>query len=247
MNRIRLIVVLSLVLTALFASGVHRAAAGTFSASGVLDSSDPTLPQVALISTPNCTGGYTAFAVQYEAIQFTVTVAGTYALSETASPSTAFYLYQGSFNPAAAAAGCLAASNTNPLNISYPLAANTVYIVVIINDTFSQAPTNYLLTISGPGEISVLGGCDSMISIPSTAVGATFVADAPVYWAPGKLVEPPVTLVAGKSVRAIGLDSTGQYYQILFACQFLWVPANTLGPNYDEVWNGAPLPTGVVN
>jgi len=26
----------------------------------------------------------------------------------------------------------------------------------------------------------------------------------------------------------------------------VWVPKATLGPNYDAVWNGAPLPTAVV-
>jgi hypothetical protein len=239
------IVALMVVLLSSFAA--HPALAGSYSVSGTLDSNSPTMPQTPIISTPNCTGAYAAFAVQYRSVAFTVTAPGTYTFTETASPNTAFYLYAGSFNPAAGA-NCIAASNTNPLNISYALATGTTYYLVVINDTFSQDPMNYVLTISGPGDIyEVGGGCDSQIAIPSTAVGAAFVADAPVYWTPGQLTSPLVTLQAGKTVRAIGLDSTGQYYKILFQCQFLWVPVNTLGPNYDNVWNGAPLPTAVVN
>ncbi len=92
----------------------------------------------------------------------------------------------------------------------------------------------------------VLPGCDVLLPIPATAVGGTFVADAPVYWAPGKLTSPLVTIPAGNSARVIGLDSTGEYYQIIWVCDYVWVPKATLGPNYDAVWNGAPLPTAVV-
>mgnify|MGYP005849345869 CR=1 FL=1 len=89
-------------------------------------------------------------------------------------------------------------------------------------------------------------GCDVLLPIPATAVGGTFVADAPVYWTPGELTSPLVTIPAGNSARVIGLDASGQYYKIIWVCDFVWVPVGTLGPNYDAVWNGAPLPTGVV-
>jgi hypothetical protein len=92
----------------------------------------------------------------------------------------------------------------------------------------------------------VLPGCDALLPIPATAVGGTFVADAPVYWAPGDLATPLVTIPAGNSARVIGLDASGQYYKIIWVCDFVWVPVGTLGPNYDAVWNGAPLPTAVV-
>ena len=92
----------------------------------------------------------------------------------------------------------------------------------------------------------LLPGCDVLLPIPATAVGGTFVADAPVYWTPGELTSPLVTIPAGNSARVIGLDASGQYYKIIWVCDFVWVPVGTLGPNYDAVWNGAPLPTGVV-
>ena len=78
-----------------------------------------------------------------------------------------------------------------------------------------------------------------------TAVGGAFVAPADVYYGPSmdKLADPLVTLAPGTTVWVIGVDSTGDFYKILFAGKFLWVKAETLGPNFDEVWNGTPLPS----
>jgi len=111
--------------------------------------------------------------------------------------------------------------------------------------TLNCVAGTYSVTFSGPTGVA-LPGCDVLMPIPATAVGGTFVADAPLYWAPGKLTSPLVTIAAGNSARVLGLDATGQYYKIIWVCDFLWVPKATLGPNYDAVWNGAPLPTGVV-
>lgn len=90
-------------------------------------------------------------------------------------------------------------------------------------------------------------GCDALLPIPSTAVGGTFVTDAPVFWAPGQLTSPPVTITAGNSARVIGVDASGQYYKIIWVCDFVWVLVGTMGPNHDNVWQGASLPTAVVN
>lgn len=91
-------------------------------------------------------------------------------------------------------------------------------------------------------------GCDVLMRMPSNAVVGSFVADAPAYWAPGQLVEnPTLTIPAGKTAWVLGVDSTGEYYQIVWVCDYLWVPRGSMGPNYDEVWNGAPLPTDVVD
>ena len=56
-----------------------------------------------------------------------------------------------------------------------------------------------------------------------------------------------MTIKAGNSARVIGLDASGQYYEIIWVCGYVWVPKATMGPNYDAVWNGAPLPVGVVD
>lgn len=88
-------------------------------------------------------------------------------------------------------------------------------------------------------------GCD-MQPIPATAVGGSFVADAPLYYKPGDLVEPAASIAAGNTAWVLGKDASGQYYKILWSCDQLWVPVASMGPNYDAVWNGTPLPTGVV-
>ncbi len=94
--------------------------------------------------------------------------------------------------------------------------------------------------------LAVLPGCDVLLPIPATAVGGAFVADAPVYWKPGELTSPLVTIPAGNTAWVLGQDASGQYYKIIWVCDLVWVPKATMGPNYDAVWNGAPLPTGVV-
>lgn len=88
-------------------------------------------------------------------------------------------------------------------------------------------------------------GCD-LLSLPSGAVVGSFVQTAPLYWAPGELVQPALSMAAGKTAWVIGPDATGQWYKIAWACDFLWVPAGSLGPNFDDVWQGRPLPTNTV-
>jgi hypothetical protein len=81
-------------------------------------------------------------------------------------------------------------------------------------------------------------GCDAQITIPSSAVGAKITADTLAYWTPGEATD--TTLTAGTSVRAI--SHKDGYYQILFVCDFLYVPDGTIGPNPEAPWYGAPLP-----
>lgn len=101
-------------------------------------------------------------------------------------------------------------------------------------------------TCAGLPSCAQVPGCDMLINIPPTAVGGAFVADALAYWKPGMLVEPHTTIQAGKTAWVLGVDASGAYYKIIWGCQYLWVPVSTMGPNFDAVWNGAPLPTGVV-
>jgi len=89
-------------------------------------------------------------------------------------------------------------------------------------------------------------GCDVLMPIPATAVVGAFMADALTYYEPGNLVQPETTILAGNTAWVLGVDETGAYYKILWVCQYLWVPVGTMGPNYDAVWNGTPLPTDVV-
>jgi len=90
-------------------------------------------------------------------------------------------------------------------------------------------------------------GADSFIEYTPWAVGGTFTQDALLYAKPGKATVPAVVLPEGKSVMVLGLDASGQYYKIVFAARYLWVKTDVIGPNFDAVWRGTPLPTQVVD
>jgi hypothetical protein len=85
-------------------------------------------------------------------------------------------------------------------------------------------------------------GCDVQMPIPDTAVVGSFVRTTPAYWAPDQLTNPLITIPVGKTAWVLGTDPSGRYYEIVWVCDLLWVPVNTMGPNYDDVWKGRPLP-----
>ncbi len=242
-----------LALASLSLLNVPAASAGSFSFSGTLVPGGPALPVVALISTPNCTGGVNVYSVLYASRTFTVDTDGVYTFTEPGTES-ALYLYGGSFDPTNPAANCLAASNSNPLSFSYPLTVGTTYIVVVIEDTFTQDGMSYDVSISGPGAICPdgncavvdLGGCDLATQIPAGSVVGQFVTYAPVYWKPGELTSPVITVEPGMTYMVAGQDESGQFRKVLIACSWVWVESDTIGPNPQSPWNGMPLPTTVV-
>ncbi len=86
-----------------------------------------------------------------------------------------------------------------------------------------------------------------MVPIPSQAVVGSFVATTPIYFAPNANDSTSTVMEAGKTAWVYGVDASGQFYKVMMAGKFFWVPVNTMGPNYDAVWNGTPLPTTVVS
>jgi hypothetical protein len=131
----------------------QAASAGTYNVAGTLTPGGPQEPQVAGISTPNCNGSYTAFAVLYQSFPFTVDTTGSYQFSESGLES-AVYVYANNFNPSLPADNCIAASNTNPISgLSVNLTAGTQYYYVVIEDTFAQDGMSINGSISGPGNI----------------------------------------------------------------------------------------------
>jgi hypothetical protein len=91
-------------------------------------------------------------------------------------------------------------------------------------------------------------GCQ--IDIPTGSVVGSFVSDTQFYWSPdAEDASTTYSVGAGtapKTAWVIGQDASEGFYKIVWACQYLWVPQNTMGPNYDAVWGGAPLPTRIV-
>lgn len=96
-----------------------------------------------------------------------------------------------------------------------------------------------LPTYSGPGP--------DMVDIPSQAVVGAFVANTTLLFSPDANAATSSTMTIGQTLWVLGVDSSGQYYQVLLSGGQYWVPVSSMGPNYDEIWNGTPLPTTVVN
>ncbi len=244
---------LILSLTSFSFLSIPAASAGNVTISGVLVPGGQTMPVVAIISTPNCTGATNPVAVLYAATSFTVDTDGTYTFSEPGT-SSAVYLYAGTFNPANPVVNCVAASNSNPISFSYALTAGETYVVVVTDDTYEQPGISYALSISGPGEICLGGscalettaGCDQFVQIPAGAVSGQFVTHALVYWMPGGATYPALIIDPGMTYLVAGQDESGQYRKILLSCDWVWVESNTVGPNWQTPWNGMPLPTTVV-
>lgn len=88
--------------------------------------------------------------------------------------------------------------------------------------------------------------CIDTIAIPDWAVGGTFLSDANIYWEPSADKGTEHVITAGNTARVLGVDESGNYAKIIWVCDMLWVEASTLGPNSNSPWNGAPLPTVVV-
>lgn len=85
-----------------------------------------------------------------------------------------------------------------------------------------------------------------LVPIPEHAVGGAFVTDTPIYFAPEPGAATDIVMEQGKTVWVYGLDESRRFYQVMLAGKLFWVPVDTIGPNYDEVWRGTPLPTVVV-
>ena len=118
--------------------------------------------------------------------------------------------------------------------------------VYLYDPTNDFNPVDKVETYSPTGLDPACGAGPDMVPLPPQAVVGAVKTDTPTYWAPSADAKTDVTLSAGKTVWVLGVDASGRYYKIVLAGQYLWVPKAALGPNYDAVWNGAPLPTTVV-
>jgi hypothetical protein len=206
-----------------------------------------------------------------------VTVLGSFAVHtpQAAEASSGCSAFQRSFTEVSMPSGAAAtadysAGETITISTSHISGVGSHYLQVngIIVDgpkDISQSlsytfPTSGTYTtihvLNGEGYLDIdwscssppVGGCDTTINIPSQAVVGQFVTNASAYFEPGNLItNPPVTIEAGKTYWVAGQDATGMYRKVLLGCTWVWVQSNTVGPNYDDVWHGKPLPTNVVN
>ncbi|GAB4422474.1 MAG: hypothetical protein Kow00106_19610 [Anaerolineae bacterium] len=130
---------------------------------------------------------------------------------------------------------------------SFPLPAGVrLVMTVTLRDASEQVLSTYSVefTCDGGGfQLFGVPGCDQFLPISASSVVGSFVADTPLYWAPGALTNPLITIPAGKTAWVLGTDASGQYYKIIWACSQVYVPVGSMGPNFDAVWNGRALPT----
>lgn len=135
------------------------------------------------------------------------------------------------------------AGSYSSLSFSSDQGFDTIRLVFLSSDDAvidNLVTTPFTASASGPG-------CDLLMPpVPANAAVGKFIDYAPTYWSPGQLTSPLVTLGAGKSALVLGTDESGAYYKIYWGCSILWVPVDSMGPNYDAVWQGWPLPTDVV-
>jgi hypothetical protein len=117
-------------------------------------------------------------------------------------------------------------------------------------DPADQPPgLGYFFDSGNEGLVNISVSCafaGCMPEIPEQAVVGAFTQNAEIYWEPGQLASSEPYVEAGSTYWVAGQDETGIYRKVLISCTWVWVRAETVGPNYDEVWNGAPLPTDVV-
>jgi hypothetical protein len=80
--------------------------------------------------------------------------------------------------------------------------------------------------------------------IPGGSVVGAMPAQTQAFYEPGN-ISPNIFINPG-TYWVIGEDDSGQYYKIMLACQFLWVPIDSMQSSYQAPWSGQPLPTRVV-
>ncbi len=135
----------------------------------------------------------------------------------------------------------------------------TLYFTVESNGTTIQSPilTYYCSsgTFSYPSGDPVGDGSEAepvpvpgpdMVEIPAGSVVGTFTGNTALLWMPDASAISPNVMAIGQSLWVTGLDESGGFYQVLLSGKFYWVPAGSIGPTYDDVWNGTLLPTTTI-
>ena len=117
---------------------------------------------------------------------------------------------------------------------------------------FTTAPTADPITVkfislAGNGLLeqtvfSIQGSCGgSCLPLTANAVVGDMPAATQADYAPGQVASGVV--INPGTYWVLGEDASGKYYKILLACQYLWVPVESMQPSFQAPWQGQPLPT----
>jgi hypothetical protein len=211
-------------------------------------------------SAPNATCtqnvGSVAVSLASQPVEWDVPAGSEYMIiyipNGVASPTGPFPLAAGTGSHAH---GAFAANVPGTYPITYSMRLDTFVNSVLVYtstltvscsaDSGSVTPT--VTNVSSSASFaSGLAGSD-MVPLPSTAVVGAFVTTTPAYFAPRADAVTTVIITAGKTLWILGVDDNGDFYKVVMAGRYFWVPVDTMGPNFDNVWQGRPLPTNVVS
>ncbi len=138
----------------------------------------------------------------------------------------------------------------SPVTVVFTLHDSTMTPIYRTTLSYDCSGGSYVILSSGPVGTSTTAepvpGPD-MVPIPDHAVVGAVLTDTVVYFAPQADAATDIVIEAGKTYWVYGMDESRAYYKVMMSGRFFWLPAATMGPNYDEVWNGTPLPTVVVD
>ncbi len=141
--------------------------------------------------------------------------------------------------------------------VSYPYTYEAIWVTVVNGTPVYESHVTITCTSAVEGTISLTntdrtgssasGPGRDMVTLPADAVVGTFVTNVELLWMPDGSAGTEIVMTTGKSLWVVGMDETGMYYKVLLSGQPFWVPAASIGPTFNDVWNGTPLPTTVVN
>ena len=141
---------------------------------------------------------------------------------------------------------------TNPLNTySLGLIDTTAYTTAPAYNPISVIVTSFagnglpeVVTTIGTGSCAGLPTYGSCLPLTDFAVVGDMPFNTQADYAPGQPAAG-VMINAG-TYWVLGQDESHQFYKILLACQYLWVPVDSMQPSFQSPWQGQPLPTEVV-
>lgn len=146
------------------------------------------------------------------------------------------------------------ATAANPASLTYTFPANTSgqfgYGVTGVVDGFAVIETSCAagsVPDEGSSTSSIpVAGCDLNMKLTENAAVGTFLTNTQILWGPDAGMSTDLVMEAGKTAWVLGLDDSGEFYKFVWSCAYLWASVSAIGPNMDDVWQGTPLPTTVV-
>ncbi|MFN8528452.1 MAG: hypothetical protein U0670_07565 [Anaerolineae bacterium] len=95
------------------------------------------------------------------------------------------------------------------------------------------------------GDLPLASSAGTCLNVPSGSVVGDMPNSTQAFYSPGNI--SPGLFINPGTYWVIGQDASGQFYKIILACQYLWVPVDSMQPSFQSPWTGQPLPTRVVS